>query len=486
MAKRRFYPSTPKTKQNNHNNQTNWKNTFQDDTLSIHYDITPMVNFQDEAVNTQFNAWKNKFQDDWINSVASINSHNSIAQYNEFILNRLSYVECSHLSIDPIINNAITKFANGCIRKGGEIELGDDIEIEDSENLIKKIEKRFNELGGLEKINELITTCLTYGSSHLFIDVDGKDLTKKLVLSSSVFEKNKISNLQVIPPYGMGASAVETVNMLDKDYMTPSMWYVQGGGTIHSSRLIELIIFEAPNLIKPIFNFGGISLCQFMKNYVSTADSTRQSLADIMLRYKTDIIQSDLVKVNPLDAKDRADAINRHRNNLGLLLLTSQEQFHQVNTPISGLERISAHQMEYVSVAGRTPATILFGLTPAGLNATGEFELDSYYDELSSLQNSKIKPVIEQILHMICLELGYDIKPQYKFNELKKDNELTNAQVQGTYIDNATKMKDGAYLTEEQVVEYLKSKNVLPDNFDYTEREIDMYSPVEDILNIPN
>jgi len=142
--------------------------------------------------------------------------------------------------------------------------------------------------------------------------------------------------------------------------------------------------------------------------------------------------------------------------------------------------------MEYVSVAGRTPATILFGLTPAGLNATGEFELDSYYDELASLQNSKIKPAIEQILYMICLELGHDIKPEYKFNELKKDNELTNAQVQGTYIDNATKLKDGGFLTEEQVMEYLKSKDVLADNIEYAEEETDLDIPEDDTIDIPN
>lgn len=483
MAKRKYYPSTPKGKQSS---QTDWNRISQDDTNQMPYDITPMVNFQDTAVNKQFTDWKNKFQDEWVNNVASINAHNSIAQYNEYILNRVSYVECSHLSIDTIINNAITKFANGCIRKGGEIILSDDDNIDNPEELIVKIEKRFKELGGLEKINELIKVCLTYGSAYLFIDVNGKDLIKPLVFSSSVFEKNKISNLQVIPPYGMGASAVETANMLDKNYMRPSQWYVQGGGTVDISRLIELIIFDCPNLIKPIFNFGGISLCQFMKNYVSTADSTRQSLADIMLRYKTDIIQSNLTKVNPEDAKARAGAINRHRNNLGLLLLTEDEVFQQVNTPIAGLENISAHQMEYVSVAGRTPATILFGLTPAGLNATGEFELDSYYDELASLQNSKIKPAIEQILYMICLELGYDIKPEYKFNELKKDNELVNAQVQGTYIDNATKLKDGGFLTEEQVVDYLKSKDVLADNIEYVEEEIDLDTPEENQVDIPN
>lgn len=474
MAKRRYYPSIQKDRQS-----SDWNKIATEQTLPL--DLTPMNRFGDTKI---FKEWVDRFEDEWINRVASINDNNSIAQYNEYILNRLSYVECSHLAIDPIINNAISKFANGMIRKGGEIILE---EIDNPEETITKIEKRFNELGGLEKISELIKVCLTYGRASLFIDVDVTvdKLEKPLIFNSKIFASKPVQNLQIVPPYGMGASSVETSNMLNKDYMKPSSWYVQGAGNVDSSRLIDLVIFDCPDLIKPVFNFGGISLCQFMKNYVSAADSTRQALADIMLRFKTDIIQSDLLKVNMQEATERAKANNRTRNNLGMLLLTKDEVFTQVNTPISGLEKISAHQMEYVSVSGRTPATILFGLTPAGLNATGEFELDSYYDELQSIQNSDIKPVIEKILHIICLEMGLDIKPEYRFNELKKDNELINAQTQGTYIDNATKLKDGGFVIEEQGIEYLKAKKVLEDNFEYDD-EASMNSSSEEFEFNPN
>ncbi len=457
MAKRKYYPSTPKS-------NTDWAK-MSDENQGI-IDLVPLTNFNDEATKV-FDNWSKKFSDEWVNNIASISANNSIAQYNEFILNRLSYVECSHLAIDPIISNAITKFANGMTRKGGEIILDD--ELENKDDILMQIEARFEELGGMEKINELIKTCLVYGRASLFLDVntDVEKLEKKLVLKKETISENQLTNLQIVPPYGMGAVSVETSNMLNKDYMKPSKWYIQGAGTVDSSRLIDLVIFDCPTLIKPIFNFGGISLCQFMKDYVSTADSTRKSLADIALRFKTDIIKTNLSKVNPVEAKARAKLINQYRNNLGLLLLTEDELFEQVNTPISGLEKISAHQMEYVSVAGRIPATILFGLTPAGLNATGEQESNNYYDELEAIQNSDLKPIIEKILHIICLEMDLDIKPKFKFNELKKDNELQTAQVQGTYIDNAIKLKDAGLATGEQSIDYVKENKALNDSFQY-------------------
>ena len=81
--------------------------------------------------------------------------------------------------------------------------------------------------------------------------------------------------------------------------------------------------------------------------------------------------------------------------------------------------------------------------------------------------------------------MGLDIKPEYKFNELKKDNELVNAQTQGTYIDNVTKLKDGGFVIEEQGIEYLKSKKVLEDNFEYDD-EASMNASSEEFEFNPN
>jgi len=483
MSRGRHYPSQKKTNIPQVQQPINWQLPQENIQLE---DIRPLTTFTDALavkVGENFNEWKDRFNDEWENNVASINAHNSIAQYNEYILNRLSYVECSYLAIDTIINNAITKFANGCTNKGGEIIIDD--KVDNPEEVLKKIEDRFEDLGGLKLINDLMQVALIYGTADLFIDVntENEKLVDALIMKSEVFTQNKITNLQIVPPYTKGAISVETVNVLDKNYMKPNTWYIQGAGSVDSSRLISLTPFECPTLLKPIFNFGGVSLCQFMKNYVSTADSTRQSIADIILRFKTDIIQTDLLQTNMSEAIDRAKANNQTRNNLGMLLLTKDEVFTQINTPIAGLERISAHMMEYVSVSGRQPSTILFGTTPSGLNSTGEIELDIYYQELSSLQNSKIKPIIEQLLKMICLELGLDINPKWKFNELKKDNEVENVTVETGKIDNVIKMQDAGQITPEQGNTLLKDKGVIPDSMKYTEQEIDLDTPPVDGIN---
>ena len=62
-----------------------------------------------------------------VNNVANVNANNSIARYSDFVVDRLNYSECATLSTDSIINNAISKYANEILRRGGKIK----VELED-------------------------------------------------------------------------------------------------------------------------------------------------------------------------------------------------------------------------------------------------------------------------------------------------------------------------------------------------------------------
>ena len=460
MARKKHYYS---------NNQTNWKDVAPNEIQTLNLDKP--FKFSDEKADAVFEDWSTKFEDDWHNNIASINANNSLTQFNTFLTNRLSYAECSHLATDTIIHNAITKFTNECMRSGGAIEINE--EIDNADDIIQSIEKRMKELKVEEIVKKAIQVSLEYGDSKIYIDVNSNDLTKPLIKKKETLSSNRIQGFKVVAPYSSGAVRVETANVLDKDYMIPSQWYVQGAGVVDNSRFMQLVIFKCPELIRPLYNFGGIALSQFMKNYVSTADGTRQALADIMLRFRTKIIKSDLAKVNPIQAKERAESINRQQNNLGVLLLTKSEEYQETITTISGLERISAHQMEYVSVAARIPATELFGITPSGLNATGAEEQKSYHNTMNAIQVSDLKPIYEEILRLICLEMGLDLHPEYVFNELDTKSEVDVATLDKTYSDVAVQNITAGLWTHEQGIEYMKTKEVLNDSFEYDEEAMD-------------
>ena len=460
--RKKFYPSQRKSKLEQYNQIISSQ-------LPSELDLNPPVRFTDEKAVAVFENWKSKFLDGWSNSIANINANNGLSQYNEYLLNRLSYAECAFLASDSIINNAITKYSNEILRKGGNIIINcDDLDIKDS--LREKLEKRFQELNFTSVLNEAIKTSLSFGGALIFIDINAEDLAEPLYDKAKIMSKNKIQGLRVIPPYLCGASEVETANPLNADFMKPKKWYIAGNsGVVDSSRVIPLVMFDAPSLIKPLFNFFGISLTQFMKSYVASADIARQSLSDMLLRFRSEIIKSDLIKINPTEAVSRAKAINKQKNNNALILLTKDEEYIQSITPLSGLDKLIAQLQENVAVSARLPSVKLLGLTPSGFNATGDFDLASYYDEIMSLQNSIIKPIIEQILNLLVKEAGWDdITASYEFHILEKSSDLDKAQVKNLEMDFITKAVGAGILTDEQAFNYLKDKGFIDASYDFS------------------
>lgn len=460
--RKKFYPSQRKSKLEQYNQIVSSQ-------LPSELDLNPPVRFSDEKAVAVFESWKNRFLDDWSNSIANINANNGLGQYNEYLLNRLSYAECAFLASDSIINNAITKYSNEILRKGGNIVINcDDMDIKES--LREKVENRLKELDFFSVLSEAIKTSLAFGGALIFIDINAEDLSEPLYDKAKIMSKNKIQGLRVVPPYLCGASDVETANPLNADFMKPKKWFISGNaGVVDSSRVIPLIVFDAPSLIKPLFNFFGISLTQFMKSYVASADIARQSLSDMLLRFRSEIIKSDLIKINPTEAVSRAKAINKQKNNNALILLTKDEEYIQSITPLSGLDKLIAQLQENVAVSARLPSVKLLGLTPSGFNATGDFDLASYYDEIMSLQNSVIKPVVEQILNLLIKEAGWDdITASYDFNILEKSSDLDKAQVKNLEIDFITKAIGAGILTDEQGFNYLKDKGFIEASFDFS------------------
>ncbi len=430
-----FYPTTSKNKQ-----KLVYVPTIQDKQI----DLTPLSEFQDAKEY-------NRFLDSFYNSKAGINSGNSIMQHSDFLLQRMSYQECSTLSTEPIINNAIGKLSNEIFRKGFNIV---------SENIALKeyVENRIKEIELEKTLYTAFESALIYGGVLIYADRRLKEGLDTPLYITKETAQNKIKGFNVIPPYLVGASKVEMFNPLHPQYMKPELWQISGVGNVHSTRLIKLSIFSVTDLVLPMFNFFGISLCQLMKEAVRNTNIGYNSIADILLRFKTDIITSDLLKINPREAIARAEFINKSKNNLGTLLLTKDEIMQQFVTSLAGLDKVIAQLQESVAIAARMPAVKLLGLTPSGFNATGDYDLNSFYDELTSMQQTIIKPIIESICKSLCLEFGTNEVCEIEFEPLKEKDELHDAQALNLLLDSCLKGIEAGIITQEQALGIIKNK----------------------------
>jgi hypothetical protein len=94
------------------------------------------------------------------------------------------------------------------------------------------------------------------------------------------------------------------------------------------------------------------------------------------------------------------------------------------------------------------PVTILFGRSPAGMNATGDSDWQHFYDTIASEQKNTLEPALVRLYRLICLAkdgptLG--IEPddiEIHFHALKEPTDLEQAQ-----LELVVAQKDQIYFT---------------------------------------
>lgn len=449
MAK--FYPSTPKKKVN-----------FGGLLNKLDYDLEEQKK-QNLAPLSQINdkAPYKKQYDEFINTIANIGVNNSLMQYSEFVDKRLGYAECAFLKNQHYITNTIMSYSNDLVDKKGKFKILN--KIDNSDELLQILEKRLLKMDFWSKVKRAIETALTFGGALVFLDANTSDYNSEYFHNFKTVIKNPLQDLKIIEPYLASPYEVNTINPLNSDYMKPKKWYISGGGVVDDSRIITLIFNEAPDLIKPIYNFLGISKVQEMKEAVKIAESLNNANAEIALRFRTTAIKTPLMQTNESEAIARAKFINKARNNLGLLLMLDSEEYIETATSLNGLDRIQDLALQNVAAAAYIPRNKLLGDEPSGFSS-GEFTIKNYYDTIESLQNTILKPFVLKIAQIIFYGLGFEYELDFDFAPVAQENAKEKAERENLITDKIVKLYTNSIIDGEQAFLIAKNDNLVLEN----------------------
>ena len=84
-----------------------------------------------------------------------------------------------------------------------------------------------------------------------------------------------------------------------------------------------------------------------------------------------------------------------------LLLDADQESFDYVHREFGGIDGILAQSAIRTAAAAQMPVTVLYGQSPAGMNATGESDIRLWYDRVEQYQTDVILPGLRRILFLV-------------------------------------------------------------------------------------
>ncbi len=206
-------------------------------------------------------------------------------------------------------------------------------------------------------------------------------------------------------------------DIADPDFGLPKYYSIRDEETgvmvsrVHHSRIVRFIGRELPYYEKVAELYWGESELEAIYHELVKRDNVSSNIAALTFRANINYMETDsldqMLAVNNTEAQRRFWETLRAQSviesNFGTRLVNKGDAIHNTQYTFTGLPEVYDRVMMDVAGAARTPVTKLFGRSPAGMNATGESDMNNYYDYIDGLRENYFRPILEKILPIMAL-----------------------------------------------------------------------------------
>ncbi len=139
--------------------------------------------------------------------------------------------------------------------------------------------------------------------------------------------------------------------------------------------------------------------------------------------------------------KQRMEAVDRQRSSIKAIVIDAEEEFARISSQIQGVAELLGEYKFLLGLAFDEPLTRLFGMSPGGLNSSGDSDTRDWYDSIASEQRKIIIPLMRVIYARIGAPLGLnpssikvEFPPLYEMTPKEKaEIEYMQAQTANIY-----------------------------------------------------
>jgi uncharacterized protein len=272
---------------------------------------------------------------------------------------------------------------------------------------IHDLTERMEQLKVRDLFREAALKTEQFGRAHIYVSVKGQDDDLNRQLPLTEVKKGTLLGFSCIEPYWLTPYSWNATHPERKDFYKPQSWFVLGRKT-HESRLLTFIFREVPDLLKPAYDFAGISMTQLMMPYVQRWLRTAKNVNDLINIFSIVTLATDLQTLlqDPVEFVKRLQLFTQGRDNRGVMAINKATEELSVNdVTLGSLDKLQAQSQEHMATPGRMPLIKFFGITPTGLNASSEGEFQSWYDYAHALQELGYSPHMEKVVNIVQMDL---------------------------------------------------------------------------------
>lgn len=365
---------------------------------------------------------------------------------------RMTDQECMELfTYNGIAQKIITAPADEAVKEGFTLKDGEETMEEQTKSVLSVME----DLEWEQRFSEALSWDRLYGGSAILMLAD--DGTAALDTPLNEANLRNIERLVVVEAPDITTNdAMLYSDPQSQLYGRPEFYEITGyyGGrlTVHESRLIMFRGGVLPKEERRRRNDWGAKIYEKMFNDIMRYDSGLSLALMALSRLSQGILKlAGLAdKLSYAEGEKmvmrRLQLIDMARHMMNTMALDESDTYDQKNMTINGITDIIDRFQTAISAATDIPVTVLFGISPGGLNATGKADFENYYNMVRRIQKRTLKPQLSRLIDLLgqCSDYGIALPDKYtlEFNPLWQLTEKEQADTE--YVKAQTKEREAA------------------------------------------
>lgn len=388
--------------------------------------------------------------DGWVNMMTGVGAGRGRGAFDFALRGRVPDAVLEDLfHEDPIVYRMCAAPPEEALRRGFELKLHD-VELE------QRLSARLRELGVAERLKEAWTWSRLFGGCLLVLGIDdGRPMDEPL-------DECAIRSVEWLAVVEKRWAFPEVTGSLAGLYGHPEVYRIQKPSGqpryVHHTRTLR---FDGTltTMLRRARNYGWSdsvvtraydSIQKFSGSFegaVQLIQDASQGVFKFQNLYGVMAADKDDTFKRRMELMDMSRSVAR-----AILIDKDREDYTRVETTLTGLPDTLDKMMLLVAQAVEMPVTVLFGQSPAGLNATGDSDIRWWYDRVASAQKTVLGPRLERLVRLLAREQGAELPAlEVKWLPLWEPSAKEDAERRGLIATADTAYVQAGVLTPEEV-----------------------------------
>ena len=253
------------------------------------------------------------------------------------------------------------------------------------------------------------------------------------------------------------------------EYYTVSSDALTVGIRVHHSRILRFMGRPLPYLEQLAETYWGASELEHVIDELKKRDNVSWNIAMLTFMANLRVMKMDgmgqlLATGNEnaqMELYNTIQGMNAMMNNNSLQILDKDDGYETHQYTFGGIGETYDRFMMDVAGAAETPVTKLFGRSPAGMNATGESDMQNYYDTIEEKQEADLRPVYDKILPIMFISTlgGIPDDWDYEFNPIRRPRDDEMADLASKNTDSVTKAFQSGMVSQRTALKELRQQS---------------------------